>query len=161
MPELEAMRILVLGIGNLLLADEGVGVHLVHALIAQGGLEGVMVLDAGTAILDALADIAGADRLIVVDAMIAGGKPGSIYRLPLEECAKKNYIASMHGFDLSSLLALSCKEGPLNVSVIGVEPARIAWGMELSPEVSAVMPELIRIVKEEAKVLSAGSFVEH
>ena len=101
------MKTLVLGLGNLLLADEGVGVHAARALMEKGCPEDTTVLDIGTAILEALPDLEIADRVIIIDAVKADGVPGSVYRMPYEEFLKPEVIASMHGFDLSRVLALT------------------------------------------------------
>jgi len=143
------MNTLVLGIGNLLLADEGVGVQVAQALMKQSEPPKATVLDIGTSILDALPYLETADRVIVVDAMKADGKAGSVYRIGLEDCVQKKYLASMHGFDLPRVLSLTRRKDAVPVTVIGVEPARIEWSLELSPEVSAVFPEILRIVKDE------------
>lgn len=143
------MRTLVLGIGNLLLRDEGVGVHVVQTLMREGYPEGVDVLDVGTAILDALPAIEEAGRIIIIDAVKADGAPGSIYRMPMDAFERPQCIASMHGFDLSRVLALAGRTDDPEVIVIGVEPARIEWGLELSPEVGAMLPFVIKILREE------------
>lgn len=143
------MRTLVLGIGNLLLADEGVGVHVARALRLEGLPEDVEALDVGTAFLDALPEIERADRIIIVDAMHADHAPGTIYRVPFGDCVRPECIASLHGFDLSRTLYLAGRETPPEVVVIGVEPARIDWGTELSPEVREMVPGVIEAVRAE------------
>jgi len=139
----------VLGLGNLLLADEGVGVHAAHALASWACPEGVSVLDIGTALLDALPAIESADRVIVIDAMKADGTPGTVYRIPYAECARADIIASMHGFDLSRVLALAGRAEPPDVLVFGVEPQLIEWSLELSPAVAAALPAVVAAVREE------------
>jgi hydrogenase maturation protease len=146
------MKTLVLGLGNLLLCDEGVGVHAARALAEAGGPEGVTVLGIGTAILDALEAIEQADRIIVVDAVMAeGGVPGSIYRMHLDAFVTPQSIASMHGFDLSRVLRLTGRTAPPEVVVIGVEPAKIDWSLELSPVVAEVLSKVVEIVLEEIR----------
>ena len=143
------MRTLILGIGNLLLCDEGVGVHLARALQQERLPENVVILDVGTAFLDALPEIELADRIIMVDAMEAGHAPGTVYRIPFEDCAKRDMLASLHGFDLSRTLFMAGRETTPEAVVIGIEPARIDWGVELSPEVQEMFPALIEAVKTE------------
>lgn len=143
------MKTLVLGLGNLLLCDEGVGVHAARALLDAGCLGETVVLDIGTAILDALLDIEEADRIIVVDAVKADGRPGSVYRMSYDECIRSECIASMHGFDLSRVLALTQRSGPPEVIVIGVEPARIDWSLDLSPQVAEALPAVLDAVRKE------------
>lgn len=143
------MRTLVLGIGNLLLCDEGVGVHVVRALQQEKLPENVAVLEVGTAFLDALPEIEKADRVIIIDAMRGGHEPGAVYRVPFEEIVKPEILASLHGFDLSRVIYLAGRETPPEAIVIGVEPARIEWGTELSPGIEAMVPGVVEAVKKE------------
>jgi hydrogenase maturation protease len=140
------VRTLVLGIGNLLLCDEGVGVHVVHALQRRQLPADVVTVEAGTAVLDALPDIEQADRIIVVDAMKGDEAPGTIYRVPFKDCVRPACIASLHGFDLSRVLFLAGRISAPEVIVIGVEPVRIDWGTELSPEIQAIVPDIIEAI---------------
>lgn len=142
------MRTLVLGLGNLLLADEGVGVHAARALMEET-LLGATVLDVGTAILDALPALEKAERLVVVDAVQAGKEPGTVYRMTLDDFARKDCIASMHGFDLPRALALSGRIDPPEVIVVGVEPALIDWSLALSPPVARALPLVLDLVRDE------------
>ncbi|HVI93189.1 MAG TPA: hydrogenase maturation protease [Anaeromyxobacter sp.] len=144
------MRTLVLGIGNVLLRDEGVGVHVVRALARDPEPPRFAVLEVGTAFLDALAAIEQAERIIIVDAMQGFEAPGTIYRVPFDECARREIVASMHGFDLSRVFYLAGRTSAPEVIVIGVEPALIDWGTELSPELLELVPTIMAIVSAEA-----------
>jgi hydrogenase maturation protease len=148
------MKTLVLGLGNLLLCDEGVGVHAARALLEEGCPDGTTILDVGTAILDALPSIEQADRIIVVDAVKADGAPGSIYRMPFSDFIRAPVIASMHGFDLSRVLALAGRVDPPEVVVIGVEPAVIDWSLDLSSQVAASFHLVLDAVREEIRASS-------
>jgi hydrogenase maturation protease len=143
------MKTLILGIGNLLLCDEGVGVHVARALKQEQLPGNVVILEVGTAFLDALPEIEHADRIIIVDAMQAGHAPGTIYRVPFEDCVKPECIASLHGFDLSRVLFMAGRESPPEAVVIGVEPGRIDWGTDLSTEIQEMIPSVIETIKEE------------
>ena len=77
-------RVLVLGLGNVLLKDEGVGVHVAGQLQKQVLPCNVEVIDGGTAGLDVLLSQQGLDKLVVIDAMRAGKKPGTIYKTRLK-----------------------------------------------------------------------------
>lgn len=143
------MKTLVLGIGNLLLGDEGVGVHTARALQQTTRPDEVVVLEVGTAFLEALPEIEQADRIIIVDAMQADHAPGTIYRVPFDDCVKPEIIASLHGFDLSRVLYMAGRITTPEVIVIGVEPARIDWGTELSPVIREAMPAIIEAVRAE------------
>lgn len=144
------MKNLVLGLGNLLLGDEGVGVHAARALVKEGCPEDVTVLDIGTAILDALEAIEQAERIVVVDAVMAeDGVPGAVYRMPLDAFESPRSIASMHGFDLSRVLKLTGRIVPPEVVVIGVQPAKMDWSLELSPVVAEALPGVIEVLRRE------------
>lgn len=143
------MKTLVLGIGNLLLADEGIGVHVAHALQREALPPEVTVLEVGTAFLEALPEIEKAQRIIIIDAMQAEHAPGTVYRVPYEDCLKPEVLASLHGFDLSRVLYMAGRTTPPEAVVIGVEPDRIAWGTEPSPAIRQAMPEIVAAVRAE------------
>ncbi|MGD8440210.1 MAG: hydrogenase maturation protease [Holophagae bacterium] len=143
------MRNLVLGLGNLLLADEGVGVHVAQRLLEDRRHDDSVVLDVGNALLDAMPAIAAAERVIVVDAMKGGGPPGTVYRIPLDECANADSIASVHGFDVTSVLHLVGRNDVPEVVVIGIEPDVISWSTELSEAVAAAVPDALAAVEIE------------
>ena len=143
------MKTLVLGIGNLLLADEGVGVHVARALLQEALPPQVTVLEVGTAFLDALPEIQQAERIVIVDAMQADHAPGTIYRVPFEDCVKPEILASLHGFDLSRVLYMAGRTTAPEAVVIGVEPDRIAWGTEPSPTIRQAMPAILKAVRAE------------
>jgi hydrogenase maturation protease len=143
------VKTLVLGIGNLLLCDEGVGVHVARALKREQLPENVVILEVGTAFLDALPEIEQADCIIIVDAMQAEHAPGTIYRVPFDDCVKPECIASLHGFDLSRVMFMAGRESTPETVVIGVEPARIDWGTDLSPEIQEMIPSVIEAIKTE------------
>ncbi len=144
------MKTLVLGVGNLLMGDDGVGVHAAMTLCREGGLAGVEILEVGTAILDALPALEAADRIVVMDAVYAGEAPGTVYRVPLSSCADNNCIASVHGLSLIRILALYGMQVPEGV-VLGVEPEHIGWSMSLSPRVEKALPKLLEAVREEVR----------
>lgn len=142
-------KILVLGLGNLLLTDEGIGVHAAQALLRTQMPDEVTVLDVGTAILDAVFELEDADFVIVVDAVKADGSPGTVYRIPFSDMIRPDCIASMHGFDLSRVLALTPRKTFPEVLVIGVEPAVIDWSLDLSPQVAEALPIVLEQVRRE------------
>jgi len=143
------MKTLVLGLGNLLLADEGVGVHVAQRLLDGESIDDVVVLDVGNALLDAMPAIAAADKVIVVDAMKGGGAPGTVYRLAIEDCSSSGPIGSVHGFDMKSVLHLVGRKEPPEVTVIGIEPEVIGWSTELSNAVAEALPAVMATVQQE------------
>ena len=141
------MNTLILGMGNLLLGDEGVGVHAVRALLKDGCHPGIEILEIGTAILDALPALETAERVISIDAMKGQEKSGTVYRIALDNCSGNPCIASMHGFDIFRVLALTQRSSLPEIIVFGVEPGHIGWSMDLSPSVTISLPALLDAVK--------------
>ena len=143
------MKTLVIGLGNELLGDEGVGVHVVRRLPRHRLGAEVELLEVGTRILDAGPYIAEAGRLVIVDAVRGDHPPGTVYRIPFEECAHRGVIASMHGFDLARVIALAGADPGLQAVVIGVEPAVIDWSTELSEAVEEALPAVFDALEGE------------
>jgi len=138
---------LVIGLGNELLRDEGVGVHACRALQARALPPDSAVLEVGCAVLDALPALQQAEALIVIDAVKMGVEPGTVIKSRLGSCECNAQIGSMHGFDLRRVLALAGREDIPDVVVLGVETAEIDWGLELSSPVAAALPHVIEEVE--------------
>jgi hydrogenase maturation protease len=153
---IHALKTLVLGIGNLLLGDEGVGVHAARELLKEDLPQGTRVLEIGTAILDALPELEKAQRVIVLDAMTHTGDPGTIYQIPHHQCRGSSCIASMHGFDLFRTLALTGRTNLPDVLVLGVEPSHLDWSTELSAPVAEALPLLLETVRRELNRANNG-----
>jgi hydrogenase maturation protease len=147
------MQTIILGLGNELLGDEGVGVYAARQLQKEKLPEKTRVVEVGTAILDALPELECADRIIILDAMKDGGSPGTVYKIPLDDCLKSANIASMHGFDIIRVMALTGRDIPPPVMVFGIEPAQICWSMALSPVVAESMPYLLEAVWQELRII--------
>ena len=144
--------ILILGIGNILLKDEGVGVHVVNKLKEMPLPDNVEVLDGGTAGLDLTDFIANRKKVIVIDAVKAGEKPGTIYRLTEKNLnIKPKAIMSFHEIDFLDALHMSEVMGdkPKETIVIGIEPKDMSDGIELSPEIEERIPRIIEVVMKE------------
>ena len=135
------MAVLVLGIGNLIMTDDGIGVRVVQRL-AEGYRfpPGVELLDGGTLGLDLLPRLEGVERLLVVDAVETGGPPGTVMRLCGEEIplAFRTKL-SPHQMGLQDLLAVAELQGNLPAEMVlwGVQPASVEPGVELSAAVAA------------------------
>lgn len=146
------MDTLVLGIGNILLQDEGVGVRVIEALRTRDLPPDVEILDGGTGVLRLLDVLSNRRKLIVVDAVQGGSGPGTIYRFTLRNAdTDSRPPASLHQFGFLETLDLAeCLGGPLaDVVIIGVEPKTIDWGPDLTPEVSTVVPQVVELVLTE------------
>jgi hydrogenase maturation protease len=144
----------VLGIGNALLRDEGIGCHVAHAL-AEIPLPDVQIIDSGTC-PDILHFLEDTDKLIIVDAVKGGGTPGQIYRFHLEDITlEQKPFLSLHDVGLVDNLILMQLWHNINEAVvIGVEPGEINWGLELSPELQGKMPQIIDAILAELNTSS-------
>ncbi len=150
-------NIVVLCIGNLLLSDEGVGVHIAHKLIDMNLPQGVSVVEGGTDGFRLLNVITEADRLIVVDAIKGGAEPGSIYRFDINEVKNcpSGFKTSVHQIGILEVINMSGLIGKTpHTTVIGVEPKSFEMGMELSPEIKEKIPRIIELILEEIKITS-------
>ncbi len=144
---------LVLGVGNLLLSDEGVGVHLVKRLTESYELPpGVQPLDGGTLGLDLLYYLQGVENLLIVDAVEMDKEPGTLLRLEGDEVpAFLSLKVSPHQVGIPDMLfAAKLKDlYPPNVVLWGVQPAKLEVGLELSPAVAAQLDALMGNVVEQ------------
>jgi hydrogenase maturation protease len=147
--ESSGMRRFVVGIGNILLRDEGIGCHVIHAL--EGiALADVEIIDGGTC-PEILQSIGDTDKLVIVDAVKGGGIPGQIYRFQPEDITlERKPLLSLHDMSLlDSLKLLQIYHNIGEAVIIGIEPREIGWGLELSPELQEKMPRIIAAVVAE------------
>jgi len=147
------LKTVVLGVGNLIMADEGVGVRVVEALLRDYTLPpDVVAIDAGTSSMELLADLSHLDFLLVVDAINAGKAPGALVKLEGDAVPvffRRNL--SPHGIGLSDVFAALefMDTAPREVVVIGVQPVSLELSTELTPEIAARVPELVAMVVAE------------
>ena len=146
--DLSAATTLVLGIGNTLLSDEGVGIHVVSRLASDHpNLPGVTCVDGGTLSFTLAGSVSSHDRLIVVDAARTGSPPGTVNCFEGE--AMDRYLSgnrqSVHEVGLSDLLDIArlTESYPRHRALIGVEPLDIGWGERPSDPVSAAIPRAV------------------
>lgn len=154
-------RIAVLGIGNLLLKDEGVGIHLVQKLADTIDCTNVNVIDGGTDpdFISLVDD--NIDKLIIIDAARAGEEPGTIYRFSIDDLDSGSFeTVSLHDIGIVESLRMMTilNKQPKSTVIIGVEPKTIDFGLELSPEVDVKMSRIIELVLEEVK--ETNTFLE-
>jgi hydrogenase maturation protease len=140
-------RILVAGLGNLLLKDDGVGVHAVRALQLDPP-PGALIVEVGTAVLDALHLLEWADKILAVDAMAAGGAPGTAYCFGIGDVSQSDVRASLHELSLINALHMVNRNAPPDIVLLGMEPETIDYGLELSPPVAGSLPRLTSAVRE-------------
>jgi hydrogenase maturation protease len=150
-----AARVVVLGVGNLIMGDEGVGVRCVQRLEGEGALPpGVTTIDGGTSTHELIDELENADLLVIVDAVASNGAPGTLVRLEgdrIPSAFSNKLSPHQHGInDLLATLALLGRS-PAKVVLHGVTPLRIELGMDLSPEVESALPELVTRVASEVR----------
>jgi hydrogenase maturation protease len=157
----DAMNILVVGVGNVLMGDDGIGVRAVHEIANRFQLpEGVEVLDGGTSGLELLSYFSGREHVIIVDAVSSGLPPGTVVRIEGEDVpAKFMTKISPHQLGLSDVLAAATITGklPPKMVLLGVEPKRVEVGLGISEEVEKSFEKLIDAVGQELE--RAGCFL--
>lgn len=142
---------LVLGIGNTLLTDEGIGVYVIRYLAQRyPHLPDVDYMDGGTLSFTLAEPIAAADGLITVDAARLDAPPGSVRRFEGEEMDRflQGKRSSVHEVSLADLLDMARLTGdlPERRCLIGIQPSAMGWGDQPTPEVEAAIPEAAKLV---------------
>lgn len=145
-------KVLILGVGNVLLKDEGIGVHVIETMAQMQMPENVTLVNGGVSGIDLLDVIGESDRLIIVDAMDAGEAPGSIFRFNADEVKMMldEHKTSLHQVDLFDTLKIAdfldrCPE----TVIIGIQPEEIMWGLEPTSTLSGLIPKIIDLVISE------------
>lgn len=151
------MRVVVLGLGNILLRDEGVGVRVVEALAERYSLPAeIEVVDGGTAGMELLNTLAGCGHLLICDAVQTGAPPATVVKLDGAEIpALFQTRFSPHQLGLAEVLATLTltDEAPGAVTLIGVVPLDLELGIDLSPEVAAVLGRAVEYLVSELREL--------
>jgi len=144
-------KILVLGVGNVLLSDEGVGVQVIRKMQEMDLSKDVELIDGGTAGLNLLNYIEDREKLIVIDCLKTEDKPGSIYRFRLEDLTTSaEIITSLHQMGLlETLNVLSQTSQRPDTIIIGIVPKTTDLNMRLSAEIEAVNPKVIELGLKE------------
>jgi len=145
-------KILILGVGNLLLGDDGFGVHLVNSLQNIPLPSNVTLLEAGTVSHQLLPQLNETDRLIVVDVVEAGDTPGALFRFSPDDMRFAVIPqVSLHQISLVDVLNMAALTGARpDTVIIGVQPKNVSsWSMELSDELRAVLPRVRELVFAE------------
>jgi hydrogenase maturation protease len=146
--------VLILGIGNVLLSDEGIGVHMARTLLSEGGLpEGAEVVDGGTMGLELLPLLENAASLLIIDAVELGAAPGALRVIVgrhLETTLSLH--VSPHQVGAADLIAVARMLGrlPQQTSLLGVQPASLSPGAELSAALRPRLDSLTAVAREEA-----------
>jgi len=148
------VQTLVLGVGNLLMSDEGVGVHVIQKLVADYQLpEEVQVLDGGTLGMDLLYYLEGTENLLLIDAVQARKEPGTLVRLEGDEVpAFMSIKISPHQLGVPDMLAAAKLKGncyPERIVLWGVQPDLMEIGLDLSSTVESQMDTIIENILDQ------------
>ncbi|HWQ43012.1 MAG TPA: HyaD/HybD family hydrogenase maturation endopeptidase [Desulfosporosinus sp.] len=155
-------KIMVMGVGNILLSDEGLGVRFLDELAKIPLPEYVELLEGGTAGLELVHLIQEVDFLIVVDALDAKSEPGSLFRFQPGDIQilPEQYAVSFHQIGIIEVLTMANILGKAPQTLIfGIQPKKLAWGMDISPEIQALFPRLTELILQEINTIqSEGHF---
>jgi hydrogenase maturation protease len=146
-------KTLIIGVGNLLLSDEGVGIHVAQRLLREYQLpEEILVLDGGTLGLDLLYYLEGIENLLMIDAVLMNKEPGSLMRMVDEEVPSyMTFKMSPHHIGIPDMLFAAKLKGlyPPNVVLWGVQPEIVDIGLDLSESVAKQVDPLLDHILEE------------
>lgn len=142
-------KTLILGVGNLLLQDEGVGIHVIRALEQQQLPSHVSLMDGGTGGLHLISWLQGFDQIIMVDATLDNQSPGTVRVIQPHYATDYPPLMSAHEIGLRDMIeAMMLTDDLPEVHLIVISAAEIQEiGMELSPEVEASIPHVIHAIK--------------
>ena len=147
-------KVVILGMGNLLRGDDGIGAHFVRMLNKDDlDCDNLEIIEGGIC-PEFASFVEDADKLIIVDAIRGGKEPGTIYRLGIDDVAMdlaaRLSVHQLGLVDSLKILRILGRE-PRHTIIIGIEPKNIDCRLELSPEVKKGLAELRKIVMEEIK----------
>ena len=144
----------IIGIGNILLQDDGVGVHVIKQLENEKLPSTIELVDGGTSTLDTLGFFLDFRKVIVVDCLRAGLKPGTIYKIKPEDI--KNYQKENLSIHDVQILDVARMANMMNkypeVVIFGIEPEKIALDLEMTEIMVSKIPEIISNIKKELGV---------
>jgi hydrogenase maturation protease len=155
------VEVAVVGIGNILRCDEGVGIHALRRLIDGGRMPpDVRAIDGGVMGLELAAYLHDVASLIIIDAIDAGKPAGTILRIERPDLSvPRPGKLSMHEagvFDLLTVMRMN-GGGPRRIIIWGIQPERIDWSLELSAPVAAAVPALVEGILNDLRSWSPGN----
>jgi hydrogenase maturation protease len=149
------MKTMILGLGNPIFNDDGVGLRVSDLLKELVKDKDVTIESAELAGIDMLETLSGYDRVIIIDAIKTGGHAGDIYRLTPQDLKTTIHTGTPHDVNFTTALEFGARIGvklPEKIDIIAVEiPAAITFGETLSPAVEKAVPECVRLVMRMLK----------
>jgi hydrogenase maturation protease len=152
--DIPSRKLTILGVGNELLSDEGIGVHTIKKLQKIELPPEVEVIEGGTDGFGLINIITDTDYLIVIDSIKGGSEPGTIYRFNINDAPScpDVFKTSVHQIGILEVINLSQLIGKTpETVVIGIEPENISAGMDLSKKLKEKIPKIIDLVLEETR----------
>lgn len=147
-------KVLILGIGNTLRGDDGLGVYIVQHMAETGVLlpDGVELLDGGTAGFDLLGLIDGYDKIVIVDALRADDTPGSIYRFTPEHAVERRAQYSLHEVGIMEVIrTLRIAGSDPEIEFVGIVPENIRdLELTISQAVKGAIPRAMKVIIDAA-----------
>lgn len=147
-----ASKVVVLGVGNLIHTDDGLGIHAIQKLQADPRVpKDTALIDGGTFGIELLAYLDDCSRLILIDAADVGKEPGTLVRATGEELSGFPGGASVHQLGVADLLATLplVSDVPREIVLLGAQPASTDWGTELTAPVAAVLEKIVDAAVEQ------------
>jgi hydrogenase maturation protease len=151
----DLMKTLVIGLGNMILKDDGVGIRAAHVISKRVGVrEDIDVVELSVGGMRLMEEMAGYDRVLLIDAVMTGkNAPGTVSRLDIDDLAMSLHTSSTHDTTLACALEGGKRLGikvPVEISIWGIEARDVnTFGEDLSPEVGAAIPQVVEEVLEE------------
>lgn len=149
----------IIGVGNILCSDEGIGIHIINKLKEMDLPDYVGIYDCGTNGITVLEALDGSRKGLIIDAVSMGGPPGKIYRFTIDEILMMDdnlfKMVSLHQFDLVSTLKVAQLTDvyniPKDVTIIGIEGKNFDFSLDISEEVKKVVSTVINMILEEVE----------
>jgi len=145
-------RVRVLGIGNVLRGDDGIGVRVVERLLSEGVPVGIEVYDMGTAGLDLALVVDDVEHIVIVDAVRLNATPGTVRWFRHDEMMTEEHctMRSSHGLGIAQAISLAEHLGARPTFwICGIQPASIDYSLELSQEVSCGVSEAAALIRQK------------
>ncbi len=149
-------KLLVLGVGNILLMDEGMGVYAIQEFWKEkDDWDGVDFIDGGTFTQDIFYLFEEYENVLVLDIVRAGHTPGTIYSLNEDDLRKdEKQVLSLHDIDLLDSLGMAQIRGNRpKLKVIGIEPEKIDWGTEPTPALARALPDFMKTARTHIRAI--------
>lgn len=156
-----ALKIRVIGVGSAICCDDAVGLAVLRELSKESLPQNVELVEAGTAGMSLMELMAGAEKVILVDAITGGGQPGKVHRLRVQDLVeRRGHTISAHELGpveaLRLLDVLNPNQVPEQVMILGVEISnQTGVGKRLTPQVRAAIPEVVKAIMAELRPASS------